>query len=332
MPPQSEEPIMNRRRLFTALPIAGLFVAHGVLRAQSYPARPITLLVGGAPGSVPDLMVRPVAERLAAVLGQPVVVDNKPGAAGGLAMSALVRGAPDGHTLALATMSQAVFNSHLFAKLPYDPLRDLEPVAPLVTGAMALAAHPTFAARTLSDFIRQAKARPGKLFVAMPQMGSPPHIVALLLNRAAGIEVTMVPHKSGADAVNAVVSGEIPLLFDAPTIMSAHVQSGRLNALVVTGNQREPALPDTPTASESGLDVQGEAWIGLVAPRGTPAVIVQRLNRDLAAILAEAEMRSVMARLSFRILIASPEAFGKLIEAEHAKWGAVIREAGLKLE
>jgi tripartite-type tricarboxylate transporter receptor subunit TctC len=324
---------MNRRRILTLLPLAGLATAHRLPRAQAvYPNRPVTLLVGGAPGSVPDLMVRPVAERLSAALGQTVIVDNRPGAAGSVAMAALVRSAPDGHTLALATMSQAVFNAYLFAKLPYDPLRDFEPVATLVTGAMALAAHPSFPAGTLAEFITLAKAQPGKLFVAIPQLGSPPHIVALLLNKATGIDVTMVPHTSGSDAVKAVVSGEIPLLFDAPTILSSQVQAGKLKALAVTGRQREPVLPDTPTAGESGFKVLGEAWIGLVAPSGTPAAIVQRLNRELAIVLATSEMNSLMARLGFRTLASTPEAFAGLIRDEHVKWAAVIRDAGLKVE
>jgi tripartite-type tricarboxylate transporter receptor subunit TctC len=294
--------------------------------------RPITLLVGGAPGSVPDIMVRPVADRLAAALGQSVVVDNRPGAAGSIAMSALLQSAPDGHTLALATMSQAVFNAYLFKKLPYDALRDLEPVAPLVTGAMALAAHPSFPARSLSEFVTLAKAQPGKYFVAMPQLGSPPHIVALLLNRATGVDVTMVPHKSGSEAVNAVVSGEIPLLFDAPTIISNQVRAGKLKALAVTGRQREPALPDTPTASESGFEVLGEAWIGLVAPRGTPRTVVHRLNQEVEAILATSEMQASMAKFSFRTMASTPEAFQTLIQDDHRKWSAVIRDAGLRLE
>lgn len=324
---------MNRRRVLTYLSAGGFTLVHGLPRAQAvYPQRPITLLVGGAPGSVPDVMVRPLAERLSLALGQPVLVENRVGAAGGIAMAALARSAPDGHVLALATMSQAVFNPYLFAKLPYDPQRDLQPVAPLVTGAMALVAHPTFPAANLAEFIRLAKAQPGRYFVAIPQAGSPPHIVALLLNRAAGIDVRMVPHKSGSDAVNAVLSGEIPLLFDAPTILSGAVQAGRLKALVVTGRQREPALPDTPTASESGFDVAGEAWIGLVAPTGTPDAIVQRLNRELALILAVPEVRALMARMGFRTLVSTPAAFQELIRDEHAKWSVVIREAGLKVE
>jgi tripartite-type tricarboxylate transporter receptor subunit TctC len=323
---------MIRRNVLRALSVGALGGIGTSVRAQSYPSRPVTLLVGGAPGSVPDIMIRPIAERLSIALGQPVVVENRPGAAGSIAMSAMVQSAADGHTLALATMSQAVFNAYLFAKLPYDPLRDLEPITPLVTGAMALAAHPSFPARSLGEFVALAKAHPGKYFVAIPQLGSPPHIIALLLNRATGIDVTMVPHKSGGDAVNAVVSGEIPLLFDAPTIISNQVRSGRLKALAVTGQRREPSLPETPTASEIGFDVQGEAWIGLVAPRQTPTDVVHRLHREVSAVLSATEMNATMARLGFRTMTSTPDAFRSLIQSEHRKWSVLIRDAGLRLE
>ena len=322
-----------KRYLQAFLAVVGLAAIHGTALAQSYPQRPVKLLLGGAPGSVPDTLARPVAERLAVALGQPVVVDNRPGAAGSIAMQALAKSAPDGHTLALATMSQAVFNSYLFTKLSYDPQRDLEPVALLVTGAMALAAHPSFAGSTLKDVVSAAKAEPGKLFVAMPQAGSPPHVIALLLARAAGVEFTMVPHKSGTEAMSMVLSGNVPLFIDAPTIISPQVKAGKLKALVVTGREREPALPDVPTAEESGLSgVQGEAWIGVVAPAGTPAPIVQRLNRDLARVVLAPEMRELLARLSFRTLQATPEEFRKRIAQEHATWSAVIRGANLKLD
>ena len=323
---------MNRRQLLALLSTTGLASTPSLSRADAYPSRPVTLLVGGAPGSPPDVMIRPVAQRLAEALGKPVVVENKAGAAGSLAITALLNSAPDGHTLALATMSQAVFNKYLFAKLAYDPVRDLEPVAPLVTGAMTLAAPPSFGARSLADFVALAKRQPGQLFVAMPQAGSPPHIVALLLERATGIDVTLVPHRSAADATNAVIAGEIPLLFDAPTAIAPLVQAGRLRAIAVTGRQREPLLPETLTARESGFDIIGEAWIGLVAPRRTPTEVVQRLNRELAAIMASTEIASTMARLSFRPLSSSPGDFGALIQQEHAKWSTVIRDAGLRLE
>jgi len=323
---------MNRRQLLALLSTTGPASISTLSRADAYPSKPVTLLVGGAPGSPPDVMARPVAQRLAEALGKPVVVENKAGAAGSLAIAALLNSAPDGHTLALATMSQAVFNKYLFPKLAYDPVRDLEPVAPLVSGAMTLAAHPSFGARSLGDFVILAKRQPGQLFVAMPQAGSPPHIVALLLERATGIDVTLVPHKSAAEATNAVIAGEIPLLFDAPTAIAPLAQAGRLRAIAVTGRQREPLLPDTSTARESGFDLLGEAWIGLVAPRRTPTEVVQRLNRELVAIMASTEIGSTMAKLSFRPMTSSPEDFGALIQQEHAKWGAVIRDAGLRLE
>jgi tripartite-type tricarboxylate transporter receptor subunit TctC len=311
--------------------LAALFAVTAT--AQPYPHKPIRLIVGGGAGSVPDTMTRPIAERLGAALGQAILVENRPGAAGSLAIDAMMRQPPDGYTLAIATMSQAVFNSYLFAKLPYDPLRDLEPVALLVTGAMALAAHPSFPARTLADVAALARAQPGRLFVAMPQAGSPPHIVALLLNRAADMTPTLVPHKSGSEALGLVLSGGAPLIIDAPTLISPQVRSGKLVALVVTGREREAALPGVPTLAESGYPgVEGEAWIGLVARAGTPTSVVQKLNEQIAVVLAAPEVRELMARLSFRTLKATPGEFRQVIRDEHAKWGAIIRDAGLKLD
>ena len=314
--------------------LAALLVAPAPdLLSQPYPQRPVKFILGGAPGSVPDTLARPLAERLSAALGEAVVIENRPGAAGSIAMQALVHSAADGHTIALATMSQAVFNSYLFSKLTYDPQRDLEPVALLVTGAMAIAAHPSFPASTMQELARMAKAEPGKLFIAMPQAGSPPHVIGLLLARAAGMEWTMVPHKSATEAMTIVLSGQVPLFIDAPTIISPQVKAGKLKALVVTGPQREPALPGVPTVAESGLaGVRGEAWIGIVAPAGTPAAIVQRLNRELRAAIEAPQMQELMARFSFRPLYATPQEFRKLIADEHATWSSIIRDANLKLD
>lgn len=322
---------MKRRMVIGCMSAATLALAVPVARSQSYPQRPVSLLVGGAARSVPDILARTVAERLGRSLGHPVVVENKPGAAGSIAMTSLARSAPDGHTLALATMSQLVFNSYLFEKLSYDPLREVQPVAPLVTGAMVLAAHPSTAANSFADFVRLARARPGQLFVAMPQLGSPPHVVALLLNRSAGIDVRMVPHKSGADALNAVTSGEIPLIIEAPTTVVPLVAAGRLKAIVVTGREREPLLPQTPTIAEAGTPVPGEAWLGLVAPAGTPMHVVERLNQEIAGLMKGGDMLAAMERMSFRIISGSPDAFGRMIREGHATWGETIRAAGLRL-
>ena len=311
--------------LLTALPTPAM--------AQAYPDRPLKILVGGAPGSVPDTMIRPIAEQLSASLGQPVVVENKPGAAGIVAMEALTRAAPDGYTLAVATMSQAVFNSYLFSKLPYDPQHDLEPVATLVTGALVLAANPAFPANSLAEVVKVASVGAEKLFVAIPQTGSPPHVLGLLIQRTAGIEFTMVPYKAGIEAVAAAVAGEVPLVIEAPTAIAPQVRAGKLKGLMVTGREREPSLPNTPTAIESGfVDVQGEAWIGLVAPAGTAAPRIARLNKALVEILGMSQMKDRMASLGFRPLVKSPQDFDKLMAAERIKWSAVIRNASLKLD
>jgi tripartite-type tricarboxylate transporter receptor subunit TctC len=301
--------------------------------AQSYPDRPLKILVGGAPGSVPDAMIRPIAEQLSVSLGQPVVVENKPGAAGIVAMQALARAAPDGYTLAVATMSQAVFNGYLFSKLPYDPERDLQPVATLVTGALVLAANPAFPANSLAELVQVARAGREKLFVAMPQTGSPPHVLGLLIQRTAGIEFTMVPYKGGIEAVAAAVAGDVPLVIEAPTAIAPQVRAGKLKGLMVTGREREPSLPNTPTAIESGFaDLQAEAWIGLVAPAGTAAPRIARLNAALAEVLAMAQMKERLASLGFQPLVNGPQDFDNLIATERIKWSAVIRSAGLRLD
>lgn len=322
-----------RNALFRALLLAVLVgVASIPAVAQTYPDKPIRILVGGAPGSVPDAMIRPIAERLAVELGKPVVVENKPGAAGIVAMEALTRSAPDGYTLAVATMSQAVFNAYLFAKLPYDPQRDLVPVAPLVSGSLALAANPAYPANSLRELVQLARGGPTKPFVAMPQTGSPPHVVALLLQRAAGIEFAMVPYKSGTEAVAAVIAGELPLVIEAPTSVAPQVHAGKLKALVVTGHEREPSLPDTLTVAESGFpELAVEAWIGLVSPRDTPDSIVALLNRALAKVLATPAVKERLATLGFRTQTSSSADFGRLMVAERAKWSAVIQSANLKL-
>jgi len=299
--------------------------------AGEWPLREVRIIVGGAPGSAPDLVARLIADRLRANLGQPVWVENRPGASGQLAMSALVNSPADGYTLALATMSQAVFNSHMFTKLSYDPLRDLEPIGTLVTGAMAIAVHPSFPAETFAELIAHAKARPKELFVALGGNGSPPHLVLLMLQKEAKFELAGVPHRSGPDAVNAVLAGRIPILMAEPTSIAPHVASGRLRALLVTGEAREPTLPNVPTAAEAGLQTRGEAWIGLVAPVRTPSRVIARINREIAQILASPEVNDQFNRVGFRALASSPETFGRQIRDEHAHWGPAIREHGLKL-
>jgi tripartite-type tricarboxylate transporter receptor subunit TctC len=301
--------------------------------ADTYPSRPVHLLVGGAAGSVPDTVARLIGERLAAALGYPVIVENRPGAGGILAIQELISSVPDGHTLALATMSQAVFNSYLFSKLPYDPLRDLEPISPLVSGAFALAAHPSFHATNLTEFVQAAKAAPGKVLLATTTRGNPPHVSALMLTRTAGIEVTFVPFRSGQEGLGAVLRGDVPVFLDAPTLISPQAKEGALKVLAVTGREREPELPGVQTVAEAGFPAaQSEAWIGLVAPARTNSDVIARLNAEVTNALMSLDLRQRLRALSFAAVPAQPEEFRRLIVAEHARWGAVIKEVGLRLD
>jgi tripartite-type tricarboxylate transporter receptor subunit TctC len=326
--------ISRRQMLSTPLALSTI-LALGTWQAMAvdYPNRPIHLLVGGAAGSVPDTLARLIADRLSSSLGQPVVTEDRPGAAGVIAINALLGAARDGYTLALATMSQAVFNSYLFSKLSYDPLRDLEPIAPLASGAMAIAANPSFAANSFAELLALAKAKPGEVLVGTAGIGSPPNVFAHLLADAAGIKVRLIPYVSGPDGIAGVMHGDVQIFIDAPTIIAPQVKAGSLKALVVTGRSRDGELPGVPTIAEAGLPAaQTEAWIGLVAATGTPSQIVARLNRELVAILADPEVRRRLEVISFTPMSGSPEEFRKLIADDHSRWRPIIEQAGIHLD
>jgi tripartite-type tricarboxylate transporter receptor subunit TctC len=316
---------ISRRQIIFGAAIfsATAYLLAGRAVANAYPMKPIRLLVGGAAGSVPDVLARLLGERLSTALGQPIVIENRPGAGGILAMQGLTASPADGYTLAIATMSQAVFNSYLFSKLTYDPLTDLEPISPLVTGGMAVAANPAFPANDLGQLIQLASRDPGKILVGIPSNGSPPHVIAELLVHTAGIEVAFVPFRSGPDAVGSVL----------PLIIAPHVIDGTLKGLVVTGGSREETLPGVRTVAEAGFaGAEGEAWIGLVAPAHTPRDVVMKLNLEIAAILATPTLRERLRELSFAPMTSTPEEFRALLRREHTRWGAVIRGAGIKLD
>jgi len=230
-------------------------------------------------------------------------------------------------------MSQAVFNTYLFSKLPYDPQRDLAPITTLVSGAFVLVTHAGFLPNTLAAFIEAAKAKPGTINLGTAANGSPPHIAAQLLARAAGIQLTFVPFASGAEGMRAAMRGDVQVFLDAPTLVVPQIRAGTLKALAVTGAHRERELPDVPTVAEAGLpEGQNEAWIGLVAPAETSRVVIARINAESAALLERPDLLERLRSLSFLPMASSPEGFGDLIRREHERWGPVIRAAGIKLE
>jgi tripartite-type tricarboxylate transporter receptor subunit TctC len=297
-----------------------------------FPDRAIKLLTAGAPGSVPDSVARPLAHAMAQRLGQPVVVENRPGAGGILAINLLAKAPPDGYTIGLVSRAQMVYNVFLFEKLTYDPLRDLTPVINLVAGPGVVAFHASFPANSLEELIALAKARPATIHYAIPQFGSPPHILALRLCAAAQIDMVPVPYRGSAESVAAVVAGEVPVVFDAPFVLAPQVKAGKLKAVAVTGRERSPLLPDVPTIAEIGFtDLGGEAWLGLAAPVGVPPLAIAKINNAASAALRAPALRAHFEHLGWRVLGGSSDDFASTIIGDHASWGPIIRNSGVRL-
>ena len=274
-----------------------------------------------------------MSQKLNEALGQPFVVENKPGAGGIPAMQSLAQSAPDGYTLGLATISQAVFNRYLFSKLPYDPQNDLVPVATLAGSSFVLVAHAAQKAATLGDLIEQARKAPGTLNIGIPGSASPPHIAALLLLRETGLDVQIVPFKTGPDALNAVLRGDVQLFIDGPGPLVPQIATGTLRPLVVTGSQRVGSLKDVPTLAEAGFPgATAESWMGLVAPRGTPEAVIERLNSTARTLLDDPDYAQKFQKMGFFRKSTTSKEFAALIEAEHRRWGPVLQAANLRSE
>jgi tripartite-type tricarboxylate transporter receptor subunit TctC len=299
--------------------------------AQDYPARPIRLLVGNTPGGGPDIAARLVGPWLSERLGQPVVIENRPGAAGNVATEAVVNAPADGHTLLVVTSSSATSEA-LFEKLNFNFLRDIAPVASINRDPLFLLVHPSFPARTVPEFIAYAKANPGKVNMASPGSGTTPHIAGELFNMMAGIRMVHVPYRSGAPALTDVISGHVQVFFGALPPSIEHIRAGRLRPLAVTSTTRSEMLPEIPTVHDLLPGFEASAWFGIGAPRQTPARIVDRLNKEINAGLADARLKARLAQLGSLAFVGSPADFEKFIADETEKWTKVVRFAGIKAE
>jgi len=277
-------------------------------------------------GSSTDLMARRLSDGLSEALGRPVIVLNRPGASGMIAMEALAQAKPDGDTLGLATMSQLVFNTYLFRDLRYDPVRDLTPVATLQLTPMVIAAHPRFEARSFPALIDLAKKRPGAIRFATTGIGSPPRVILAVIMDATGARFDAVPFKSDTDALTNVLSGEVPLLIASASFAGPHIRSGKLNGIASTGHTRIASLSDVPTLAESGYPkIDVATWIGVVAPAGMAPQYVQRLNDVINRIISAPDFVAYAQSAGGQILHTSPQQFSQLIREAHTHWGAVLR-------
>jgi len=306
-----------------------LFAATQAL-AQSYPSKPVKLLVGVPPGGPTDTVARAIAPELGEALGQPIVIENRPGASAVIATDAVAKAAPDGHTLAFIYITHAT-NPTLIAKLPYDTLRDFAPVSLVGRQSMVLLAHPGFAAGTLAELIAAAKAAPGKIDYGASDAGSAPHLAAELFKMMAGIDLTPIYYKGTAPALTDLLAGHIPVMFVSNISALPHVKAGKLKGLAVTGAQRTTLAPGIPTLAESGLaGYEAYGWYGVAAPARTPAAVIARLHAEVARIAQNPAMKARLGAQGLELVGNSPPEFDAFIRAEIAKWSAVLKAAGIK--
>jgi tripartite-type tricarboxylate transporter receptor subunit TctC len=322
------------KKIISIAAFLAVLASAGFAQAQgdSYPNKPVRLIVAFPPGGSVDVVARLVAPRLSESLGQPVVVDNRSGASGNIGTEAAARAKPDGYTLLLHTIP-FVANVHLYSPLPYDPINDFAPISLLSSSPSVLVVHPSVPARTVGELLRLAKSKPGALNYSAAGAGTNPHIAGELFAMLGNVDIVAIQYKGGGPALVAVLGGEIGITF--PNISEAvqHVNAGRLRALGVTGAKRSAALPEVPTIAESGVPgYEFVTWHGMLAPRGTPPEIVSLLNDKLKGVLRSPELSARFAQMGLDVIASSPAEFSAHLKSELEKWGRVIRERHLRVE
>jgi tripartite-type tricarboxylate transporter receptor subunit TctC len=321
----------RRKFLHLAAVAIGLPAVSRMARAQSYPARPVRIIVGFAAGGAPDIAARLLAQWLSERLGQQFVIENRPGAGSNIGTEAVVDAAADGHTLLLASIANAV-NATLYEKLNYNFIRDIVPVASISHEAYVMEVHPSFPAKTVPEFITYAKANPGKLNMASAGNGTGPHVAGELFKLMAGIDMVHVPYRGSPPALTDLLGGQVQVMFSPLSSSIEYVRSGKLRALAVTTATRSMALPDLPTVGDFVPGYEASGWFGVGAPRKTPGEIVDRLNNEINAGLADSKLQARLADLGSMVFVGSPFDFGKHIAEETEKWAKVIRAAHLRAD
>jgi tripartite-type tricarboxylate transporter receptor subunit TctC len=322
---------MQRRQLLAS----ALLAAAMPVRAQStsWPARPLRIIVPGGPGGVTDIRARWIGQRLSALLHQPVAVENRPGAGGNIGMEAGARSAPDGYTLVVIHQGTMTVNAHLYARTGYDPLTDFVPITRLGRGPLLLAVHPSVPAQSVRELVELGRSRQGHLSYGSPGVGTPPHLAVELFCSMTGMQAVHVPYRGGGQSASDLVAGHVQFEIENMNVLLPHVVGGRLRPLAVTGSRRVSTLPEVPTVAQSGWpDYEFLGWVGIAVPAGTPPTIVDRLYQHLHAILATQEALEWFGAVGAEPGDDPPEVFARAIRIEHAKWGRVIRETGLKIE
>jgi len=323
--------IFSRRSLQFGIVAATLLAGVISAAAQSYPSRPIRLIVGFAAGGPTDIAARLIGQWLSERLGYSFVVENRPGAASNIATEAVIRAPADGYTLLQATVSNAI-NASLYERLNFDFVRDTQPVAGLYSGPLIMEVTPAFPANSVSEFITYVRANRGRVNMASAGSGSMPHIAGELFKMMTGTEMVHVPYRGSGPALADLLGGQVQVMFDPIPSSIEHVSSGRLRAIGVTGAVRSQELPEVPSIGEFVPGYQVSSWTGVCAPRGAPAEIIDRLNREVNAALSDPVMKGKIADVGRTVLAGSPAEFGKFISDETEKWAKVVKFANIKPE
>jgi tripartite-type tricarboxylate transporter receptor subunit TctC len=324
---------MRTAQRVTCFVAALMLAAAPAAVAQPYPAKPIKLIAPSTPGDAPDVIARLVADKLSLVLGQQVVVENKPGAGGVVGSDAVAKAAPDGYTLIMGNAGSHGINAAVYAKLPYDIQRDFAPVSQIAVAPNIFVINPDIPAKTIQEFIAYAKARPGKLGYASGGNGSSSHMSMELFKSMTGVDLIHVPYKGSSPALTDVVAGQDAIMVVNMPPAVPLVKAGRLRALAVTTSTRSPLMPEVPTVAESGLPgYETVAWFGVLAPAGTPKDVIDRLSAEMAKIARSPEMRERLISLGAEPVGSTPEQFAAIIGRDIAKWTALSKAVGIKVD
>lgn len=327
----TEKPMIRMLRCTTLIVMLAIGLADAA--AQTYPAHPIRLVVPFPPGGTTDIIAREVGQQLTQSLGQSVVVDNRPGAAGNIGSELVAKSAPDGYTLLMCTVGTHAINPSLYAKLPFDPAADFAPVILVASVPNVLEVTPSLPVHSVADLIKLAKQKPGQINFASSGSGTSIHLSGELFKAMAGVDMTHVPYRGSAPALADLISGQVQVMFDNLPSSLPQIKAGKLRAIAVTSAQRAPALPDVPTIAESGLPgFEATAWFGVVAPAGTPPAVIARINRDLNQWLQTPEAREKLLAQGALAEGGSAEQFAAYIRAETEKWARVVKTSGAKVD
>ncbi len=320
---------LTMRRAFL---FAGLAALASPAVAQSWPERPVKIVVPFGPGGPADVYARILAQELTETFKQQFIVDNKPGAGALIGTDVVAKSAPDGYTLLMMSNTHTT-NETLFAKKPYELLRDLIPVAPVNSSDLVMVVHPGVQAKTLAEFIALAKASPGKLSYASSGPGTPYHMAGELFKSMSGTDILHVPHKSSGEARNDVMGGHVQMMFDAVTAMKGAVETNEVRALATTGLQRSTVMPNVPTVNEAGVPgYEATIWLGIMAPKGTPQPIVDKLNAEITRIVATPKIKEAWAKQGALPMSMTPAEFGEYLKKDIEKWAGVIKKAGMTIQ